>query len=178
MRQPATTSPWFDLRYLLVAAAVATPLLALYFYPHADGGAVMAGIRSYLAAYAKAVGALVSWFDPAITVADATIRGPRFSMQIVKTCDAMEVNILLVAALVAFPMPFVRKLLVVLGSLASIASLNAGRLCLLYWAGVHAPASFDRVHQTLAPLFMVAAAVAIFLVGTRSGPTAQAEPRT
>lgn len=161
------SSPMFGLRYSLTAIAVALPLLGVYFYPYAEGGAWMAGIRSYLAAYAKAVGALVSLFDPQIVVGGTTLRGPRFSMQIVKTCDAMEVNILLVAALAAFPMPLMRRLLVTLASLALIASVNIGRLCMLYWVGVHAPGWFDRIHQTLAPLLMVAAALAIFLLATR-----------
>ena len=162
-----TPSPMFGPRYLLVAIVVAIPLLAVYFYPYAEGGTWMAGIRSYLAAYTKAVGAVVSLFDPQIVVGGTTIRGPRFSMQIVKTCDAMEVNILLVAALAAFPMPLVRKPLVMLASFALIASVNLGRLCMLYWVGVHVPAWFDRIHQTLAPLLMVAAALAIFLLATR-----------
>ena len=171
-QEPASApapSPMFGLRYTMVAIAVALPLLGVYFYPYAEDGALMAGIRSYLAVYAKAVGALVSLFDPQIVVGGTTIRGPRFSMQIVKTCDAMEVNILLVAALAAFPMPLARRLLVMLASLALIASVNVGRLCMLYWVGVHAPKWFDRIHQTLAPLVMVAAALAIFLLTTRRG---------
>lgn len=160
-------SPVFGLRYSVAALAVALLLLGVYFYPYTEGGTLMVGIHSYLAAYARAVGALVSLFDPQIVVGGTTIRGPHFSMQIVKSCDAMEVNILLLAALAAFPMPLVRRLLIMPASLALIASVNLGRLCVLYWMGVHAPTWFDRIHQTLAPLLMVAAAVAIFLLATR-----------
>jgi hypothetical protein len=37
---------------------------------------------------------------------------------------------------------------------------------MLYWLGAHAPTWFDRARQTLAPLFMVACALAIFIVAT------------
>ena len=88
-------------------------------------------------------------------------------MQIVKTCDAMDVNILLAAALAAFPMRLWRRFVVVPVSVLLLTSINLGRLCALYWVGVHAHAWFDRLHQTLAPLFIVASALAIFLIATR-----------
>jgi exosortase/archaeosortase family protein len=165
-----------SLRYPLVAALIAVPLLGLYFYPYAEGGTVATRIQAYLAAYARAAGAIVRLLDQQVVVSGTTIRGSIFSMQIVKTCDAMEVNILLLAALAAFPMPLVRRLLSVLAAIPALALANVARLCLLYWLGVHSPSSFDRVHQTLAPVFMVASALVIFLLATRRGREASTRP--
>ena len=161
-------SPLLGLRYPLLAAAIAALLFAVYFYPYAEGAAMEAAVRRYLAAYAKMVGMIVSAFDRQTFVEGALIRGPSFSMRIVRTCDAMEVNILLVAAIAAFPMPIVRRLLAVLASVLAIILVNTGRLCVLYWLGAHAPTWFDPTHQTLAPLFMVACALAIFVIATQS----------
>ena len=166
--QSGAVSPLLRLRFPLVAALIAVPLLTVYFYPYDEGGAISAHIQSYLGAYARAAGAVVGLFDSRVVVSGTTIRGSLFSMQIVKTCDAMEVNILLLAALAAFPMPWRRRIASVLLAIPALALANVCRLCALYWLGVHIPDSFDRVHQTVAPIFMVASALAIFLLATRT----------
>jgi exosortase/archaeosortase family protein len=164
--QAGPASPFFGMRYPLMVAAVAAPLFAIYFYPYAEGGVMSAAVQSYLAAYAKTVGIVVSKLDPGAAVDWTTIHGPLFSMRIVRTCDAMEVNILLVAALAAFPMPLWRRFVAILVSMFLVVLMNVGRLCMLYHVGAHAPSWFERTHQTLAPLFMVAGALAVFLVAT------------
>ncbi len=160
------TSPLLGFRYPLIVAAIAVPLLAIYFYPYAENGVVVAGIQSYLSGYAKMVGAAISVFDPHVVVRGDLIAGRSFSLQIVKTCDAMEVNILLVAALAGFPMSFRRRLAAVLASVLLLVLVNVIRICALYWLGAHAPTWFHRAHQTFAPLCMVVCATAIFLVAT------------
>ena len=134
--RPAT--PPFALRYALMVAAIAAPLLAIYFYPYARTGAMAAGIHSYLSIYAKMVGAAISVFDPDVVVSGDLIAGQNFSIQIVKTCDAMEVNILLVAALAALPISFGRRLGAVLASVVLLVLVNVMRICVLYWLGAHA----------------------------------------
>jgi exosortase/archaeosortase family protein len=166
--RPGAASPLLGLRFPLVAALIAVPLLALYFYPYDDGGAISTRIQSYLAVYARAAGAVVGLFDSHVVVKGTTISGSLFSMQIVKTCDAMEVNILLLAAIAAFPMPWRRRIASVLLAIPALALANLCRLCVLYWLGAHIRDSFDRVHQTVAPIFMVASALVIFLLATRT----------
>jgi exosortase/archaeosortase family protein len=55
----------------------------------------------------------------------------------------------------------------VLLAIPALALANLCRLCVLYWLGAHIRNSFDRVHQTVAPIFMVASALVIFLLATR-----------
>ncbi len=177
IRHEGLLSPLFGWRYPLVVAAIATPLFAIYCYPYTDGGAMAAGIRAYLSGYAKLVGIAISVFDPHAVVRGSRIDGNTFSMNIVKTCDAMEVNILLAASLAAFPMPALRRVLTVLTSVLSLVLLNIVRLCVLYWLGAHAPAWFDRAHEILAPLFMVVCALAIFVAATlRANPRPRQYP--
>ena len=159
-------SPPFGLRYPLSVALLAALLFAIYFYPYAENSAMAVGIQTYLAAYAKMVRMVISIVDSHVVVSGNRIDGRTFSMSIVKTCDAMEVNILLAASLAGFPMPLLRRLVSVVASVLALVLMNIVRLCALFWLGAHAPAWFDRAHQTLAPLFMVACALAIFLVAT------------
>ncbi len=154
----------FAWRYPLIVAAIAAPLLAIYFYPYAEDGVMAAGIHSYLAVYAKMVGAAVSVFEPHVLVTGDLVAGPSNSIRIVKTCDAMEVNILLTAALLGFPMSLRRRLVAVVLSVVLLVLVNVLRICFLYWLGGHAPTLFHRVHQTFAPLCLIVCATVIFLV--------------
>ncbi len=165
-RADHAVSPFLGLRYPLIVAAIAVPLFAIYSYPYPDGGAMAAATQAYLSGYTRMVGAVLSIFDPSVVVITNRIAGRTFSMSIVKTCDAMEVNILLSAALAGFPMPILRRCVTVFIAILALVVLNILRLCALYWLGAHAPTWFDRTHQTLAPLFMVAFALAIFLIAT------------
>lgn len=157
---------FFRFQYPLLAAAVAIPLFALYSYPYASNSAMAAGLEAYLSWYARIVGSVISAIDSHVVVSGNRIAGPMFSMSIVQTCDAMEVTILLVAALAAFPMPVWRRAVAVPGSVLFLMLINIARLCVLYWLGVHSPGWFNRTHETLAPLCLVACAVAFFLGAT------------
>ncbi len=164
-------SPLLGFRYPLIVAAIAAPLFVVYCYPYAENSAMAAGIQTYLSTYAKIVGTVISALDPYVVVSGSRIDGRFFSMRIVQTCDAMEVNILLAAALAGFPMPLGRRAASVLVSVLSLTLVNVIRLCVLYWLGSNAPAWFNRTHETLAPLFLVACALALFLIATlRAGP--------
>jgi len=162
----ARNRAFFRFQYPLLAAAVALALSALYSYPYASNSAMAAGLQAYLSWYARMVGSVISAIDSHVVVSGNRIIGPMFSMSIVQTCDAMDVAILLVAALAAFPMPLRRRAVAVPGSVLFLMLINIARLCVLYWLGVHAPGWFNRTHETLAPLFLVACAVAFFLGAT------------
>ena len=161
-------SALFGYRYPLTVMAIAAPLFVIYSYPYAEGGAMASGMQSYLAGYARLAGAVISILDPQVVVTGNCIVGRLFSMSIVKTCDAMEVNILLGAALAGFPMPLPMRIVTVVTSISTLVLINVLRLCVLYWLGAHVPAWFDRAHQTVAPFFMVASALVIFLFATAS----------
>jgi len=70
-------------------------------------------------------------------------------MRIVQTCDAMEVNILLAAALAGFPMPLGRRAASVLVSVLSLTLVNVIACACSYWLGSNAPAWFNRTTTRL-----------------------------
>jgi exosortase/archaeosortase family protein len=112
------------------------------------------------------VGALLSLFDPSIIVSNTTISG-RFSMMIVKNCDAMEVKILLLSAITAFPASLRYKAVLLLLGLVALIAANIVRLSSLYVVGIYAPDAFDFLHYELWPLLLVFIAVALFLLSIR-----------
>ena len=179
VRPGGPASPLLGLRYPLLVAAIAAPLFAIYCYPYAPDGVMAASIESYLSWYARLVSTVISVIDPQVVVHGNRIVGRLFSMQIVQTCDAMEVYILLAAAIVGFPMPLRRRVIAVLVSVMSLVIINVLRLCVLYWLGAHVPSWFNRTHETLAPLFLVGCAVVSFLFATSGTgkPLPAARPR-
>lgn len=106
VRDPPPRSRWAFWRYeqarfALSFAAIAGGLLAVYYFPRDGDDAVERWTASYLWLYTRLVGAAIRVFDPVVTAHGNVVAG-RFTMQIVKSCDAMEANILFAAAMLAF----------------------------------------------------------------------------
>src|SRR5690242_923683 len=95
-------------RFAIRFASVAAFGFGLYCFPYASDGAAEEFFRAYLSLYARIAGAVLSLFEPGVTVVGAVIVG-RASLEIVKNCDAMEVIILFGAALFAMGGPLRRS---------------------------------------------------------------------
>jgi exosortase/archaeosortase family protein len=115
-----------------------------------------------LAAYARLAGGVLSLFEPGIVIVGARIEG-RFPMEIVRNCDAIEINILFASAVLAFPAPWRRRALALFSGLAALVLLNVLRICVLYFIGVYAPSRFAVAHEQVLPLVLVLAAALAFL---------------
>src|SRR5256885_8387485 len=102
--RPAGTMLRFALRFGLIAGV----LFGLYCFPYAEHGISEAGFGRYLAAYARVAGWILHLFEPGIVVAGRQIQG-RFLLEIIKNFDAMENNILFVAAVLALPLPWANR---------------------------------------------------------------------
>jgi exosortase/archaeosortase family protein len=153
----------FATTFLLLAAAG----LGLYFFPYEQVGLDSGRVYGpYLSAYARMTGIALRLFDPTVSVAGATING-RFAMQIVRSCDAMEVNVLFAAAVLAFPAPWARKGKALAAGLSALVSCNVIRLCTLYFVGAYLPARFDAAHYEIWPLAFLVLATVAFLVAAR-----------
>lgn len=149
----------FALRYALIAGA----LFAVYAFPFELLGAKRDWLAGYLAAYARLAGGVLGWFDAGIVVTGANISG-RFPMEIVRNCDAIEVNILFVSAVLAFPSTWRRRVIALCVGLPALIVLNVLRICLLYFVGVYAPERFAVAHEQVFPLLLVIAAAFAFLL--------------
>ena len=148
----------FAVKYSLIAAM----LFAIYAFPFDLFGAERDWLSGYLAGYARLAGTVLGWVEPGIVVTGAHIDG-RFPMEIVRNCDAIEINILFASAVLAFPAGWSRKVRALLVGLSALVVLNVLRISALYFVGVHAPARFAVVHEQVFPLLLVLAATLTFL---------------
>lgn len=149
-------------RFVLIFGATALLLFSIYGFPYSDEGTARRWFDEYLRAYAHLVGAALRVFDRHVAVTDNVITG-RFSLSIVKTCDAMEANLLFLAAIAAFPAPWWRRLIAGGTGLVLLIVVNVVRICSLYFVGVYAPSIFEVAHIDVWPVIIMLAAVGEFV---------------
>jgi exosortase/archaeosortase family protein len=170
-RERAPSRP--ALRFALTFAGAAGLLFAAYAFPYREFGLSEGWLRGYLNGYAHLAGGILALFDPRVVVQGNVITG-RSALSIVKTCDAMEANLLFLAAVLAFPSApleparrWQRKLIAVLAGIAAISTLNVVRICSLYAVSIYWPSAFDLFHVELWPLLLIVATVALFAAAAR-----------
>ena len=149
-------------RFVVTFGLTATALLGFYYFPYAQSSAIHKLLTQYLHNYAAVSGAVLRLLEPKIVVSGQDIIG-RYSIRIVKTCDGMDVNILLFAAIMAWPSALRRRLVAAAIGIVVLFSVNTLRICTLYLIGVYAPASFEFVHLELWPVLILVVAVLFFL---------------
>ena len=152
-------------RYVLTFGITAGVLLAFYYFPYAPGSFVHAAIDAYLRGYTLAAGTVIHGFDATTHVQGHEILG-RYSLRIVRTCDAMDVNILFVSAVSAWPAPWRRRVVAALLGMVLLFAVNVARICCLYLIGVHDPAYFDLAHHELLPAAILVVTVGAFITFT------------
>lgn len=136
-------------------------LYGAYYYPYPFGSWPDRLINVYLRVQTLLSGALIKVFDDTVRVEGTEIRG-EYALQIVKDCSSLDAQALLLAAMLAFPAHWSRKLIgLSLGALVIVAA-NLVRIASLYFVGARAPRSFDAVHEELMPLLLVVIACVCF----------------
>ncbi len=90
-----------------------------------------------------------------VTAAEGTLSSPRAKLSIVRGCDGAGVAFLLIAAVLAFPTSFKRKLLGVVGALALTYLLNQLRVVGLYFVAAYRHDWFNLLHNFLVPTFII-----------------------
>ncbi len=166
-RSSSTLARFARLKFILVFGLVGFSLVALYGYPYSvDSVFAKRVILPYFLAYARAAGAVLALFDPTVTVSGIQIQG-RFPLVIVRSCDAGEAMALLVAAVLAFPVTWPRRLLGLVAGTTAVFVANVVRICSLYFIGLRRPDLFDVAHHDVLPMLIIGASVFAFLVWAR-----------
>jgi len=163
------------LRFVARFGALSAVLLGFYYFPYADTGAVKPWIDLYLHGYAASAGYVLRVFEPGVRVLGQEIVG-RYGLRIVKTCDAMDVTILVVSALVAWPFPWRRRAIAILIAVAALYLVNIVRICSLYCIGARFPSLFETAHLDVWPAILLVFAVGLFLSLVARGPRPSSEP--
>jgi exosortase/archaeosortase family protein len=149
-------------RFVSRFCLVALLLFGVYCFPYADVGISESVFTWYIDGYARAVAFVLRLFESHITLIDNQIHG-RVSLEVAKSCDAIECLILFAAAVVATPGVWSRRLAVLLVGLPGLAALNVARIVALYYTGVFWPFSFHAFHTVIWPLLLVTATGLAFL---------------
>lgn len=166
MTAASTLVPRLGVRFVLSYALIAGAAFTLYAFPFELFGAQRDWLAGYLRGYARLAGGVLGLFDSSVQVSGARIDG-RYPLEIVRNCDAIEVNILFASAVLAFPAPFARRGPVLVVGLALLVALNVARICALYFVGVHYPGWFRVAHEEVLPLVLIAATALSFSFATR-----------
>ncbi len=101
--------------------------------------------------------ALINLLVPAENVAadGGLLRSSAASLVVVRGCDGAGILFLLAAALLAFSMPWPRKLLGVLYGIVLVYLLNLARIVGLYFVAAYARDWFVVLHTLIVPLMLI-----------------------
>jgi exosortase/archaeosortase family protein len=121
---------------------------------------------------AKVSGQVLAILGQDITVTGVSIHSPRFSVNIIRGCDAVEAIALYVCAVLAFPLPLLKKLPGMIAGTLLLLILNLVRIVSLFLIGVFSPRIFALMHldvwQALFIFFAVLLWILWLLWATRS----------
>jgi len=97
-------------------------------------------------------------------VANATLYSARHAITVKPGCSGIGFSFFLVAAILAFPTTWEKRVGGIIGGVSLLLFLNVIRVASLYWIGVHAPSFFFAAHQEAWPALLNLAAVCVLVV--------------
>ena len=121
-------------------------------------------VPSYHHFIAEVSGYLLTILGQDITVMDASISSPRFSVNIIRGCDAVEPIALYVCAVLAFPLSFMKKLPGMIAGTLVLSLLNFIRIVSLFLIGVYSPKIFNLTHIDLWQALFIFFAVLLWIL--------------
>ena len=121
---------------------------------------------------ARISGDVLAVLGQEVTVAGKSIYSPKFSVKIVRGCDAVEAIALYVCAVLAFPLPFLKRLPGMIAGALLLSILNLIRVVSLFLIGVYSRRIFALMHidvwQAMFIFFAVLLWILWLLWATRS----------
>lgn len=111
-------------------------------------------------------GRLVSLLDPGVVVSGATLLAPAngFAITIESGCNGVEATLVLVAALLGFPMSWRARVLGMLVGFTTVQALNIGRIVSLYFLGKWDADAFRWAHLYVWPTLIMLDVLIIWLL--------------
>ena len=113
---------------------------------------------------AKVSGYVLAVLGQEITVTGKSISSPRFSVNIIRGCDAVEPIALFLCAVLAFPLPFLKKLPGMIAGTLLLLILNLVRIVSLFLIGVYSPRFFALTHLDVWQALFIFFAVLFWIV--------------
>jgi exosortase H (IPTLxxWG-CTERM-specific) len=119
---------------------------------------------------------LVTFFDPNVIaigkMLKSTVNG--FAVSIESGCNGVEATIVLVAAILAFPAPWKRRLMGLLAGVVAVQGLNVIRVISLFYLGQWNFDVFEWAHLYVWQALIMLDVLIVWLVWVRTLPDTQA----
>lgn len=121
-------------------------------------------------------GWLMTAFDPNVATAGKVVRSTvnGFAVSIEPGCNGVEAMIVLLAAIMAFPAPFLYKLTGLWWGFVAIQGMNLLRIISLFYLGQWSQELFDWAHLYIWQALIMLDALIVFLLWIRYLPGQQA----
>lgn len=134
-------------------------------------------------ALASVSASLVTLFDPGVAASGNVLRSARngFAVAIEAGCNGVEASIVLVAAVLAFPASWRRKMIGVIAGIVAVQGLNIVRVISLFYIGQWSFAAFEWAHLYVWQALIMLDVLIVWLVWVRTlprddGPAASGPP--
>ncbi len=111
--------------------------------------------------------------EPARSVG-TQIQSPGFAVDVKNGCNGVEAMLILVAAVLAFPASWGKRLAGIAVGVAVIQVLNLVRVVSLFWLGVHRRGVFEMFHTAVWQTILILVAVGLFLLWSRRAGSREA----
>jgi len=137
-------------------------------------------ILPWTSVLADVSGWLMTAFDPNVATAGKVVRSTvnGFAVSIEPGCNGVEAMIVLLAAIMAFPAPFLYKLTGLLWGFIAIQGMNLLRIISLFYLGQWSQALFDWAHLYIWQALIMLDALIVFLVWIRYLPGQQRQTKS
>ena len=118
--------------------------------------------------YSRGVVILTSWileiFGIPATSHGSVIRLPSVALDVRFGCNGLEAVMIYAVAVIAFPAPWKKKLIGILGGFVALQVINILRIASLAYSAIHFKSLFEYMHIYVAQGLMIAVSLGIFFV--------------
>jgi len=117
---------------------------------------------------------LVKWFDPQVLAHGNVLQSARsgFAVSIEAGCNGVEATIVLVAAMLAFPASWQRKLIGLAVGIVAVQALNVVRVISLFYLGQWNLDAFEFAHRYVWQALIMLDVLIVWLLWVRTLPRA------
>jgi exosortase H (IPTLxxWG-CTERM-specific) len=121
---------------------------------------------------------VVKIFDPNVLADGKVLQSARngFAVSIEAGCNGVEASIVLVAAMLAFPAPWKRKLVGLAAGIVAVQGLNIIRVISLFYLGQWNIDAFEFAHQYVWQALIMLDVLVVWLLWVRTLPRAAPSP--
>jgi exosortase H (IPTLxxWG-CTERM-specific) len=119
---------------------------------------------------------IVKLFDSQVLAEGKILQSLRngFAVSIEAGCNGVEATIVLVAAILAFPAPWQRKLLGLAAGIVAVQGLNVIRVISLFYLGQWSESAFQFAHQYVWQALIMLDVLVIWMLWVRTLPRSDA----